>query len=256
MQPADTLRFALNDRIDDAEVGPARVPLAVLGQFQKDVAEFLAGSRKDVDPNQVMVAVENGSLALVASGLLAATGLWSDIAKLHDPLGFGLVDVKRAAVVERWQIAARKNPGRRYTLATRDRTVLVHVDADSDYRDETAAAWVPVKKYLRGQITDLGGANKANVHVKLDSGDTVIIASSQQLLADEERNRLYKPAVLQVSAEENLDTGELRNPTLVGFKDPLSTWDEAAFEEMVRKGTQAWADTPDDWLENLRSGQG
>lgn len=33
-------------------------------------------------------------------------------------------------------------------------------------------------------------------------------------------------------------------------------WDEAAFEEVVRKGTQAWEDVPDDWLENLRSGHG
>lgn len=255
MQPADTLRFALHDRIDDVEVGPARVPLAMLGQFQKDVSEFLTGSRKDADPNQVMVAIEKGSLALVASGLLAATGLWSDVDKLHDPLRFGSVDAKRAAVVERWQIAARRNPGRRYSLATHDGTILVHVNVDSDYRNQTTDIWVPVKKYLRGQITDLGGTNKANVHVKLDNGEAVVIASSQQLLASEERNRLYKPAVLHVSAEENLNTGELRNQTLMGFKDPLGTWDEAAFEAMVRKGTQAWADTPDDWLENLRSGQ-
>ena len=31
MQPADTLRFALNDRIQDAEVAPTHVPLALLG---------------------------------------------------------------------------------------------------------------------------------------------------------------------------------------------------------------------------------
>ncbi|TAM29986.1 MAG: hypothetical protein EPN68_04110 [Rhodanobacter sp.] len=255
MQPANTLRFALNDRIHDAEVGPAHVPLALLGQFQKDVGEFLAGSGKDIDPNQVMIAITEGSLALVASGLLAATGLWTDVAQLDHPATLGQIDPKRAAVVERWQAAARKNPHRRYTLADQNGTTFVRVDAESDYRDQTAAVWVAVKKYLRGQITDLGGASKANVHLKLDNGKALTIASSQQLLADEERNRLYKPAVLRISAEENFNTGELRNLTLIGFEDRQNNWDETAFEDMVRKGTQAWADVSDDWLENLRNGR-
>ena len=256
MQLANTLRFALNDRIQDAEVGPAHVPLALLGHFQNDVAEFLAGSGKDVNLNQVMVAIEQGSLVFVAVGLLAAANLWADVEQLKNPGQLGLIDPKRAAVVERWQAAARKHPHRRYTLANQAGKAIVRVDAQSDFRNQTTAMWVEVKKYLHGQITDLGGTSNPNVHLKLDNGKTQVIATTQAVLADEERNRLYKPAVLRISAEENLHTGELRNLTLVGFEDAQATWDAAAFGEVVRKGTQAWADVPDDWLENLRSGQG
>ena len=39
------------------------------------------------------------------------------------------------------------------------------------------------------------------------------------------------------------------------IEDHQRTWNETAFSELVRKGTHAWADVPDDWLENLRSGQ-
>ena len=256
MQPANTLRFALNDRIDDAEVGPSHVPLALLGHFQNDVSEFLAGSGKDVNLNQVMAAIEEGSLALVASSLMTATNLWADVERLHNPTQLGLVDPKRAAVVERWQAAARKHPHRRYTLANQAGAVIIRVDADSDFRNQTAAVWVEVKKYLYGQITDLGGTGKANVHLKLDDGKVLTIASTQKLLGDDERNRLYKPAVLRISAEENLHNGELRNLTLLGFHDRQAVWDEAAFGELVRKGTRAWADVSDDRLENLRSGHG
>lgn len=256
MQPANTLRFALNDRIDDAEVSPSHVPLALLGHFQNDVSEFLVGSGKDVNLHQVMVAIEEGSLALVANSLMAATNLWADVERLKNPTQLGLVDPKRAAVVERWQAAARKHPHRRYTLATQAGAAIIRVDADSDFRNQTAAVWVEVRKVLHGQITDLGGSNKANVHLKLDDGKVLIIASTQKLLGDDERNRLYKPAVLRISAEENLHSGELRNLTLLGFEDQRATWDEAAFGELVRKGTQAWKDVPDDWLENLRSSQG
>ncbi len=270
MQPANTLRFALNDRIDDAEVTPSHVPLALLGQFQNDVSEFLVGSGKDVNLHQVMIAIEEGSLALVANSLMAATNLWADVERLKNPTQLGLVDPKRAAVVERWQAAARKHPHRRYTLANQAGAAIIRVDADSDFRGETiirvdadsdfrnqtAAVWVEVKKHLHGQITDLGGINKANVHLKLADGKVLTIASTQKLLGDDERNRLYKPAVLRISAEENLHSGELRNLTLLGFEDHEPSWDATAFGELVRKGTQAWADVPDDWLENLRSGQG
>lgn len=256
MQPANALRFALNDRIQDAEVGPAHVPLVLLGNFQKDVSDFLAGASKDIDPNQVMVAIEEGSLALIASGLLAASSLWADIERLHDPLSLGLIDPKRAAVVTRWQAAARKHPHRRYTLADHSGKALLQVDSSSDYRDQSAPIWVEVRKYLHGEITDLGGTSKPNVHLKLESGKVLLIASNQQLLAAEERNRLYKPATLHIAAEENLDTGELRNLTLLGFEAPHGTWDASAFDELVRKGTQAWANVPIDWLENLRGSQG
>lgn len=256
MKPSATLRFALDDRIQNAEVGLAHVPLNLLGRFQKDVSDFLTGSEKEVDPNDVIIMIQDGSLEFVATGLLAATSLWADVERLRDPASLDLIDPKRAHVVERWQASARKHPHRRYTLADKGGATFVRVDRDSDYREGKTAMWVPVEKYLQGQITDMGGTSKPNVHLRLKDGQVLTIASSQQRLADEKRNRLYKPAVLRVTAEENLHSGELRNLALLDFEDPQATLDEAAFEELVRKGTQAWADVPDNWLENLRGGEG
>ena len=256
MNPSDALRFAVNDRINDAEVGLSHVPLALLGEFQKDVAEFLKGSGKELDAGQVIVSIEDGSLALVATGLLAASALWADVEQLKNPGALGLIDPKRAAVVERWQKAARKSPSRSYQLADQGKVVIARVDAHSDFRNQIEAAWVPVEKYLTGLITDMGGTHKANIHLKLADGQVQTIAAEQQLLAAEEKNRLYKPATLQVRAEESLKTGELRNLVLIAFQPTPSGWNEAAFAELVKKGTQAWRDVPDDWLEELRSHQG
>ncbi|WP_024891717.1 hypothetical protein [Luteimonas huabeiensis] len=256
MQTADALRFALSDRIQDAEVGPKHVPLALLGQFQEDVEEFLRGSNREIDSNQVMVSIEEGSLAIVVTGLLAASGLWRDMAQLENPAALGLLDPKRAEVLERWQKAARKNPHRSYQLADTGGRFAVRVDSESDFRNQVEAAWVPVEKYLRGVVVDLGGKTSPNVHLDLGSGRAVKIAATQKLLAEEKENRLYKQALLHVSAEENLKTGALRNLNLLGFEEHRPTWDEAEFDKLVRAGTQAWADTPEGWLENLRSGKG
>ncbi|GHU05662.1 hypothetical protein FACS1894158_09200 [Betaproteobacteria bacterium] len=256
MEHANTLHFALSDRIDDIEVGPAHVPLALLGQFQQDVTEFLRGSGRDINPDEVLVSIEDGSLKLVASGLLAASSLWADVAQLQNPSTLGLIDSKRAAVVERWQTATRKNPHRGYSLVDQSGKLKVRVDNNTDFRNQIEAVWVPVEKYLQGLVTDLGGTSRPNVHLKLDDGKMLIVTASQQQLADEEKNRLYKPALLRVSAKENLKTGELRDLNLLNFETLQPVWDEAEFKEMVRKGTQVWADVPDNWLEDLRSGRG
>lgn len=256
MNPINELRFAVSDRINDVEVGPKHVPLTLLGEFQKDVSEFLKGSGRDVDPAQVLVSVENGSLAFRALGLLAATSLWVDLEHLKSPDSLSLIDAKRAAVVERWQASARQNPHRSYLVADRAAQVGFSVNSASDYR-RVEQVWVHVEKYLHGKVVDLGGKTKANVHLELESGETLTVAASQDLLAKEEHNRLYRPALLHVAAEENLLTGALRNLRLLAFEEHQPSYDEDEFKRMVERGTQAWADVPDSaaWVETLRGGK-
>jgi predicted Zn-dependent protease with MMP-like domain len=255
MSPTDQLGFAISDRVDDIEVGPQHVPLALLGEFQKDVAEFLRGSNRDVDPAKVQVSIESGSLSLIASGLLAATTLWGDLDSLETSRSLGAIDSKRASVLERWQAGARQHPNRRYKVFNKaSGKVLLAVDRTS-YLKSAEDVWVHVEKYLHGKVVDMGGKTKANVHLELENGQTITIASSQELLAEGERNRLYREELLHVTAEENLTTGELRNFRLLGFENYHPRYDEDEFKRMVERGTKAWKDMPDSWLEDLRGGE-
>lgn len=256
MEPINELRFAVSDRINDVEVGLKHVPLALLSEFQKDVSDFLKGSERDVDPAQVLVSVEEGSLAFVASGLIAATTLWGDIEHLKSPDSLNLIDARRAAVVERWQAAARMNPTRSYLVVDRAAKVGFSVDSKSSYR-RVEEVWVHVEKYLHGKVVDLGGKTKANVHLELDGGASVKVAASHDLLAKDEYNRLYRSALLHVTAEENLFTGELRNLRLLAFEEHQPSYDEDEFKRMVERGTQAWSNIPDSaaWVESLRGGK-
>lgn len=256
MNPINELRFAVNDRINDVEVGPKHVPLNLLSEFQKDVSEFLKGSGRDIDPMQVMIAVEEGSLALVATGLIAATSLWADLEHLKSPNSLSQIDVKRANVIERWQAAARQNPLRSYRVADTATQVGFSINSTSDYR-RLEEVWVHVEKYLHGKVIDLGGKTKANVHLEVEGGGTLMVAASQDLLAKEEQNHLYRPALLHVTAEENLLTGALRNLRLLAFEAHQPSYDDAEFQRMVERGTRAWADVPSsaEWVETLRGGK-
>jgi len=258
MKPINELSFSVKDRINDVEVGSKHVPLSLLVEFPKDVSEFLRGSGRDVDPAQIMVSVEDGSLKLRASaGLLVATTLWADLEHLKSPDSLSLIDAKRAAVVERWQANARQNPHRLYSVADRDAQVGFSVNSASDYR-RVEEAWVSVEKYVHGTILDMGGNTKPNVHLKLENGKTLIVESSQNLIKQEERNLVYRMALLHVTAEENLGTGDLRNLRLLAFEHHHPAYDEDEFKRMVERGTQAWADVQDSaaWVETLRGGKG
>ena len=252
----DQLRFAVSDNIDDIEVSPEHVSLALLGEFQKDVSEFLKGSSRDVDPAKVLVSIEPGSLAFVATGLIAAITLWSDLEHLKSADSLNLIDSKRANVIERWQSLAQKNPHRRYFVTDQSTKISFAIDSTSNFR-KIEDAWVHVEKYLYGTVVDMGGSNRANVHLKIESGATLTIDSTRDLLAQGEQNHLYRPALLHVTAEENLLTGELRNLRLLAFETHQPSYDDDEFNLMVERGTQAWANVPDSalWLEMLRGGQ-
>jgi hypothetical protein len=256
MNPINQLRFAVSDNIDDVEVSPSHVSLALLGEFQKDVGEFLKGSSRDVDPAKILVSVEEGSLAFVATGLLAAVTLWSDLEHLKSEDSLNLIDSKRANVVERWQLLAQRNPHRRYFVTDQSAKISFAIDSTSNFR-KIEDAWVYVEKYLHGTVVDIGGKTKANVHLEIENGTTLKIDSTQDLLAEGEQNRLYRPALLHVTAEENLLTGDLRNLRLLAFETHQPIYDDDEFNQMVERGTHAWANVPDSasWLEILRGGQ-
>jgi hypothetical protein len=256
MNPLNELRFAVSDRINDAEVGPKHVSLSLLGDFQRDVSDFLKGTGRDVDPAEVLISVEDGSLALVATGLLAATTLWADLERLQSPDSLNLIDGKRAAVVERWQAAARQNPHRKYKVADSTAQVSLTVDSTSDFR-KVEEVWVLVEKYVLGRVVDWGGKTKPNVHLEMDDGTVLKVAASHKILEQEEHNRLYRPALLHINAEENLLTGAIRNPSLLAFEAHQPAYDPEEFRQMVRRGTAAWSGVSNasDWLEDLRGGR-
>lgn len=253
MEPVNELRFSVSDRINDAEVGPRHVPLNLLGDFQKDVSEFLRGSARDVDPAEVLVSVEEGSLAFIATGLLAALTLWTDLEHLKFPDSLNLIDPKRASVVERWQTSARQNSHRKYQVSDKTANISLFVDGSTDFR-KSDEVWVAVEKYVHGKVVNWGGKTKSNVHLEMSDGTVLIVSAMQKQLAQEEHNRLYRPALLHISAEENLLTGAIRNQVLLAFESHQPAFDETEFQLMVERGTAAWSEVPNvtDWLEDLR----
>ena len=150
MAPKDQLSFAVSDLINNIEVGVNHVPLALLGEFQRDVNDFLRVSTREVDPSNVIIAIEPGSLSLVATGLLASTLLWRDLSQIETSNILTSIDTNRSKVIERWQKNAHQNPNRRYKVFNQATNLQISIDSKSNYH-QLDEVWAHVEKYMQGK---------------------------------------------------------------------------------------------------------
>ena len=252
---AQALLIALHDDSAGYDISPSRVPMAVLRSFTRDVDEFLRGSQQEVDTSALDVAVLLGSLA-VQTAPLANPGLMADLRRLAGSEIIDGVDGKRRGVVERWQKMARSRRGVYVRIGSALLPSAIIISADSDYRADDADQWVRVERYFRGEIEEIGGHTRSNAHIRLPDGRSLVVDAPRDFLRDDKVNRLYKPAMLRISAEYNVVTREYRQARLIEFVEHDSRPDEQALSRLMSRGAKAWAEVPDGgaWVDELRGG--
>ncbi len=254
---AQRITVALIDHSAGFEASPERMRLADLADFSADVAAFLRGDGKEVDSKTLEVAVINGSFGIETMPLPVAPQLFNDLRALLNTELLDNLDAKRREVMERWQKAARQTRQVAYRISAPFLARPIVVNAESDYHSDDADQWVQVERYIRGEIQDLGGATKANAHVKLPDGSTLKVTTDRDVLRDDTVNRLYKLAMLRIKAEYNVLTRALRNARLVEFVEYAPQVNEEDLARMTRRGANAWKDVSDAtaWADELRGGR-
>lgn len=252
---AQALLIALHDDSAGYDISPARVPLAVLRGFARDVDEFLRGSSQELDTSALDVAVVEGSLA-VQTAPLASPGLMADLRRLASSELIDGVDSKRRAVIERWQKQARGRRGVHVRIGAAFLQKPILISADTDYRADDADQWVRVERYFRGEIEEIGGHTRSNAHIRLPDGKTLVVDAPRDFLRDDKINRLYKPAMLRITAEYNVVTREYRHARLIQFVEHDSRPDELGLKRLMERGAKAWADVPEAgaWVDEWRGG--
>ncbi len=254
---AQSLTFALIDSSAGYEATPERVRLEALTGFASDVSVLLRGANREVDPGELDVSVRTGSLAIVTEPITAAPSLFRDLRSLLDTELLDAVDTKRREVIERWQKAARQTSGIAFRVSAAFLARPLVIDDRTDFRADDADQWVMVERYVRGEIQDLGGAKKANAHVRLPNGSSLLVATERKVLKEDTQNRLYKPAMLRIRALYNVLTRELKDAQLIEFVEYAPRFEEADMERLTRRGAQAWKDVDDAtaWVDELRGGR-
>jgi hypothetical protein len=258
MEPQHQIEFVLKDRVNGAEITPTTIGLDRFNEFNQQVADFIAGSER-LKLDEVHASVSAGSYKLtVVLPVLILTAVQPDLQRLVRQDSLGEIDPKRAEVITKWQARSKGNPDLHYSINPQGIDAKpIQLNTATDYRVGEIVPWVKVEKYLFGTVMDMGGAQKANVHVRLeDSGQVVRVGTNQDYLKNQKENRLYRKVLVRVEADQHYKTGELRNLRLLAFEDYESKYDEGALDRFAQAGKRAWADVPDAaaWVRQLRGG--
>jgi hypothetical protein len=256
MSETTSIEFVLHGKVEGLEITPRTIGLSQFNEFNQQVETFIGGSQK-LKLDQVHVEIAESSYLLRA--ILPAVVLSSlepDLKLMARQDVLGELDYKRAEIVQKWQARTKTNPDLDYIVRPRgDALPEVRISRETDYRVGAVIPWVAVEKYLFGEVMDMGGTQRANIHLKLDrGGKTVLVGASQGYLREQVENRLYHKALLHVRAEQHFRTGDLRNILMISFVDYQPTYNEAALDQFAAKGANAWADVPDAamWVREVR----
>lgn len=250
---AQRINVVLHDGTYGYETSPDRVRLHTLRAFVRDVDELLRASDSGADSRELDVSVVKGSLA-VWTFPVADPSLLQDLLKLAGSHRIDSLHARRKGVIERWQKAAHAAAGLWYEISAPFLPKAVVINAESDYHADDADQWVQVERYVRGEIEDLGGHSRPNAHIRLPDGKTLTVATDRELLRADKVNRLYKPAMVRITAEYNVVTRDYRNARLLAFVEHDNRFDENGFKRMTDRGAVAWAgvDAPGAWVDELR----
>ena len=250
---AQPITFKLHYESAGYAVSPHRVPLATLRAFADEVTELVRGEGAKQDGGRVEVSVVAGSLGLQTEPL-ADPGLFADLRRMGVDERLDGIGPRRRAVLEKWQTKARKTPQVRFEISSPALATPLVISAATDYRTQAADQWVRVERYVQGEVEDLGGSDRVNAHIRLASGERLMVDTDRAVLRDDKVNRLYKSSMVRISAEYNVATRQHRNARLIEFVDYAPQFDEPEFDRLTAVGRQAWKDVPDAsaWVDALR----
>ena len=252
MEPV-SLTIALHDESRGYAISPKRVPLALLSSFISDVKDFVRGSDKEIDPDELDVSVVEGSLAVEVAAMFAPR-LLHDIQLLQGSVDLAKIDAKRRLIVEQWQSGAKASLSRTIRIASSALDRVIVIDRSTDFRALNIEKWVDVERYIQGELMDLGGVRESNAHIKLPSGKTLTVRTDKDLIKAKTDNMVYRVVHLRIRAKYNPDSGELKDPVLIEFVNYAPKFDADAFVQLTRKGAEAWKDVSDpaQWVRQLR----
>lgn len=212
---------------------------------------------------RVSVALKEGS-AVISLDVDSATAVQSQalLGQLNSDHNLGLLNSKQIEAIEGIQ------------KFVRDENFVLHfgmidalaqglrIDRETEWITPEDV-WVDEELYITGEIVDIGGKTKPNIHIDTEDFGTLTVGADKLILTEDDKNRLYKKQQLRIQVKRNLNTGEFKKGSarLIEFIDFDEEREETAEEYLDRLIAEAKPymdkiEDPEKWLKNVRGYDG
>lgn len=257
MEANSYILISINGKTVEGKLNPKDIDIAETKELLNDVETLLFPSKSEKDERpKVSYEVKEGSVKnfffIPAAKTIMFTALMSEVGKQGN---IDLLDNKQAAVIDKWQRKAYST-GRIYSIASSVSTdeAFVTITKESQFI-APQTEWINTNLYLYGKIFEEGGLNKVNLHILTDRyGKLVVDATEEQLTTG--ANKLFQVYGVWVKGKQNLQTGILKDLSLLDFLTYETEYDDIALNKLIDKASKNWKKVKDkeDWLINIRGG--
>lgn len=241
----------------EGNLNPRDIDIAETKELLNDVETLLFPSKSEKEERpKVSYEVKDGSVKnlffIPAAKAIMFTALMSEVGKQGN---VDLLDIKQASIIDKWQRKAYTT-GRQYSIASSVSTdqEFIKITKESQYI-APQTEWINTSLYLYGKIYEEGGLNKVNLHILTDRyGKLVVDATEEQLTTG--TNKLFQIYGVWVKGKQNLQSGSLKDLTLIDFLTYQTEYDDIALNKLIEKASKSWKKVKDKdgWLSDIRGG--
>ncbi len=255
MDNLDKISFKIQGLFNGEEISINNVPISLLTSFSGDISKLIKSIGEREKDEDIIVSIEKGSINIIP--ILSkpeSVILNSEFDNLFRTNDLSYVSEKRIPVYDNWSKIVSKHPDIKISMGPSTSIHKHTFDFKTKFTRISDSVYVDVELYLYGEVLDMGGVTKSNIHLKSDEGDTFLITCLKEDLRNDEVNRIYKKTGARVNAKYNIKTDEYKEYKLIEFVDYNPVFDESNLNNTIEKGREAWKDVDDHikWLRELR----
>ncbi len=258
MKGQKTLHIRISGRRDNQSLRPGLLDVDEWIKTLENARNLLVPDGKGRP--SIRIEVEEGSVLFkvttVAALVIQTQALLAEVNSTRD---IGLLHKKQADALSFFQQVASKE---HFTITFGEQVEqpVLSLEKGTELKLITEELWVDAELYVKGKITNIGGKTQPNIHV--DTSDYglsgLMVNASEEQLAKEEKNRLYKQQELRIRIKQNVQTGEYdpKSAVLIAFVDQNDTLESADdyLDRLIEEATPHWeaAGDLDKWLKEVR----
>lgn len=252
MSERKTIDIVLRGDYRGEKISPYVIDIADLRELLEDV-ERLVSTENRKKREKISLRLMEGSLAMrVDASAHQINELVADLdhlSKTHSLVG---LNPKRAKVIDKWYSRSLEGMiSYNFNLIGEDWGFDLSKETPIQPKDDI---WVESELYLFGEVTSAGGKIDPNIHLDTKEYGTVLISTTKDKLRDDDKNRNYKQYLIQVTCEQNLDSGEIRNAKFIDWVDYYPQYNENDLKQTTKAGEENWKNVYDsvDYIRKLR----
>ena len=223
--------------------------------FYEQALKFVYGNDGNA-PHRVP-AVETGSLRLVfAVPAALANVLAADVAAINAGDEDAVSTQERIDISRKWERAAMKDESVAYSIGSPENNLKISKATPLKLPPERAS-WIRVERFVTGTVENVGGKQKANLHITVPGEkNLLVVESSKDILRG--FDKVYSEVTLKISYEYHHRTLEKKNFHLEQIISTVPAFSReermAKLKKVAEDGRKIWADVPDHnaWLRDLR----